>query len=123
MNSEEKEIERLYEDMYAAMVNKDEAELDRVHDDSFVLIHMTGMRQSKKEYISAIMNGTLNYYSSVKESLDIKVDGESARVTGRSRVTAAVFGGGKHVWKLELVLNLKKTDGGWKIIRTQASTW
>ena len=44
MNDETK-LRQLYEDMYAAMVAKDEAELDRVHDDSFVLVHMTGMNQ------------------------------------------------------------------------------
>ena len=43
------QIEQLYQEMYEAMVNKDEAELERVHDDTFVLIHMTGMHQSKKE--------------------------------------------------------------------------
>ncbi len=57
------QIIKLYHDMYAAMVAKDEAELKRLHDDSFVLIHMTGMHQSKQEYIRAIMDGTLNYYS------------------------------------------------------------
>ena len=44
---DKKQIEQLYQDMYAAMVKKDEAELDRVHDDTFVLIHMTGVLQSK----------------------------------------------------------------------------
>ena len=37
MNDEVK-LRKLYEDMYAAMVGKDEAELDRVHDESFVLV-------------------------------------------------------------------------------------
>ena len=37
--------------MYSAMVNKDRAELKRVHDDSFVLHHMTGMRQDKQTYV------------------------------------------------------------------------
>lgn len=60
MNDEAK-LRKLYEDMYAAMVVKDEAELVRVHDDSFVLIHMTGMHQDKKNYIRSILNGTLNY--------------------------------------------------------------
>ena len=50
MNDEGK-LRKLYEDMYAAMVVKDEAELVRVHDDSFVLIHMTGMHQDKKTYM------------------------------------------------------------------------
>ncbi len=64
------QILQLYHDMYAAMTAKDEAELDRVHDDSFVLIHMTGMRQTKQQYIRAIMDGTLNY-SKVKRILTL----------------------------------------------------
>ena len=46
---DKEQITKLYHDMYAAMISKDEAELDRVHGDSFVLIHMTGMRQSKRD--------------------------------------------------------------------------
>ena len=49
MNDEES-LRQLYEDMYAAMVTKDAAELDRVHDDSFVLVHMTGLHQDKETY-------------------------------------------------------------------------
>ena len=117
------QIEQLYQDLYEAMVNKDEAELDRVHDDTFILLHMTGMHQNKKEYIRAIMSGVLNYYSSEKESLDIRIDGEDAKVIGKSRVTAAVFGGGKHTWRLELTFDLKKRPDGWKFVRAEASTW
>ncbi len=57
MITDEERITRLYEEMYSAMINKDKAELERIHDDSFVLYHMTGMKQSKSEYISAIMSG------------------------------------------------------------------
>ena len=64
------QILQLYHDMYAAMTAKDEEELNRVHDDSFVLIHMTGMRQTKQQYIRAIMDGTLNY-SKVKRILTL----------------------------------------------------
>ena len=117
------QIEQLYQDLYEAMVNKDEAELDRVHDDTFILLHMTGMHQNKKEYIRAIMSGVLNYYSSDKESIDILINGEDARVIGRSRVTAAVFGGGRHIWRLELTFDLKKRPDGWKFVRAEASTW
>ena len=55
-------LRQLYEDMYAAMIAKDERELARIHDDDFLLVHMTGMRQDKAAYINAIQNGTLNYY-------------------------------------------------------------
>ena len=84
-------IEALYREMYKAMVEKDTATLNRVHADNFVLTHMTGMHQSKQEYIRAIANGTLNYYSAEHEQMDIKVDGNHATLTGRSRVNAAVM--------------------------------
>ena len=122
MNDETK-LRQLYEDMYAAMVAKDEAELDRVHDDSFVLVHMTGMHQDKKTYIRSILNGTLNYYSAVTENLSVQVNGDTATMTGQSRVNAAVFGGGKHTWRLQLFFHAKKTDNGWKLTKAEASTW
>ena len=57
---DKQKIEALYREMYEAMVAKDTATLNRVHADDFVLTHMTGMHQSKQEYIRAIANGTLN---------------------------------------------------------------
>ncbi|MBQ5316287.1 MAG: nuclear transport factor 2 family protein [Oscillospiraceae bacterium] len=116
-------LEQLYEDMYNAMIAKDEAELLRVHDDSFVLVHMTGMKQDKKAYIHAIMGGTLNYYSARTEELKIDVYGEKAVITGRSEVTAAVFGGGKHTWRLQLSFEAKKQGSEWKLTRAEASTY
>jgi len=121
--TDKEQIEQLYHDMYAAMVKKDRAELLRVHDASFVLVHMTGMRQSRQAYIDAILNGTLNYYLEQTESLDITVQGDTARMTGKSRVTAAVFGGGRHTWRLALDFTLKKTDGAWKLTGAAAATY
>ena len=53
------------------MVAKDTVVLNRVHADDFVLTHMTGMHQSKQEYIRAIAGGTLNYYSAEHEQMEI----------------------------------------------------
>ena len=122
--SDKEQIVKLYHDMYAAMVEKDKTELERVHGDSFVLIHMTGMHQSKREYIQAIMDGTLNYYSEKTESLDIKInENTTAMLIGQSLVSAAVFGGGKHTWRLQLRFELKKIGDAWKLTKAQASTW
>ena len=117
------QIEQLYRDMYKAMVEKDSATLDRVHADEFVLVHMTGMRQSKREYIRAIMDGTLNYYSATHEQTDITLDGDRVTLTGRSRVTATVFGGGKSTWRLQLRFQLVKRDGRWQFTEARASTY
>ncbi len=121
--SDRERIERLYHEMYQAMVNKNRAELERVHGESFYLLHMTGMKQSKAVYIDSIMNGTLNYFDEQTEQLDIQVNGDTAIMTGKSRVTAAVFGGGKHTWRLQLKFTLDKINGEWKLTSAKASTY
>ena len=120
---DKKEIAALYESMYRAMIAKDSATLARVMSDDFVLIHMTGMRQSKKQYVAAILDGTLYYYSATTENLDIEVDGDEAVLTGRSRVTAAVFGGGRHTWPLLLRFRLRREADEWKFTESSASTY
>ena len=121
--TDKEQIIQLYKEMYTAMVNKDSAELYRVHDDSFVLVHMTGMRQPKEVYISSIMDGTLNYYSASHEDMQVEVKGDTAVLVGRSRVTAAVFGGGKHTWRLQLRFQLVKKNGQWRFALASASTY
>lgn len=121
--TDKEQIIQLYKEMYTAMVNKDRAELERVHDDSFVLVHMTGMRQPKEVYISSIMDGTLNYYSAEHEDMQVEVKDNTAVLVGRSRVTAAVFGGGKHTWRLQLRFQLVKKNGEWRFALASASTY
>ncbi len=120
---DKQQIIELYYQMYRAMVEKDTVTLDSIHADEFVLIHMTGMRQSKQAYIQAIANGTLNYYSAEHEQLDVTIDRNRAILTGRSRVTAAVFGGGKHTWQLQLHFNLRKENNQWRFTSSEASTY
>ena len=121
--TDKKQIIQLYKEMYTAMVNKDRAELERVHDDSFVLVHMTGMRQPKEVYISSIMDGTLNYYSAEHEDMQVEVKGDTAVLIGKSKVTAAVFGGGKHTWRLQLRFQLVKKNSEWRFALASASTY
>ncbi|MBR1384119.1 MAG: nuclear transport factor 2 family protein [Ruminococcus sp.] len=121
--TDKEKIIRLYKEMYTAMINKDRAELERVHDDSFVLVHMTGMRQPKQVYIDSIMDGTLNYYSAAHEDMQVEINGDTAVLTGRSRVGAAVFGGSKHTWQLQLRFQLVKKDDDWYFTLASASTY
>lgn len=120
---EEELIRSVYKQMYAGMISKDETLLREVLDDSFVLVHMTGMRQSKEEFVSAVMNGTLNYFSGRQESLTVEQFGDTAVMIGRSVVAAAVFGGGKHTWRLQQKCEMKKSDGKWRITRSVVSTY
>lgn len=117
------QIIALYHQMYQAIVEKDTSTLDRIHAPEFVLVHMTGMRQSKQAYIQAIADGTLNYYSAEHEQLDVTVNNERATLQGRSRVSAAVFGGGRHTWRLQLTFQLVKRNGHWLFTESRASTY
>ena len=121
--TDKEQIEALYREMYKAMIEKDTATLNLVHADDFVLTHMTGMHQSKQVYIQSIANGTLNYYSAEHEQMDIKVSGDRATLRGRSRVNAAVFGGGRHTWRLQLSFQLVKKDDHWLFLSAIASTY
>ncbi len=121
--NDEQLIRDAYTRMYEGMIVKDESILREVLDDSFVLIHMTGMRQPKEAFIKAVLNGTLNYFSAEHEKMPVEISGDTAVLTGQSYVAAAVFGGGRHNWHLQQKCSLKKTDGVWKITRSVASTY
>lgn len=121
---EEKELIRnAYKKMYDGMISKKEAVLREVLDDSFVLVHMTGMRQPKEEFIKAVLNGTLNYFSAEHEHLPVEINGNTAVLKGQSYVVAAVFGGGRSNWRLQQKCSMKKINGQWKITRSVASTY
>ena len=122
-NNDKALLERIYAEMYRAMIAKDTATLASMLDDSFVLVHMTGMRQAKHDYLRAIANGTLNYYSCDDTRLDISINGERAQMTGCSRVSAAVFGGGRHIWSLRLDIALRKQGGRWLMTEIEAGTY
>ena len=112
-----------YDRMYRAMCEKDMDTLDAVLDENFHLLHMTGMRQDKRGYMKHIQNGTLNYADAHTEDLDISVRGDEAELTGRSRVRAAVFGGGWHSWRLELRMKAIRHGGTWRFCFAAASTY
>ena len=116
-------IENAYREMYRGMVEKDRDLLNGVLDDSFVLIHMTGMCQNKEAFIRAVEDGTLNYFSAEHQQMDVDISDESADMTGKSVVTAAVVGGGRHTWRLQLRMKLIRQNETWRITEARASTY
>ena len=116
-------LTQCYHTMYRGMIEKDMELLGESLDESFVLTHMTGMRQTKYQYMDDIANGTLNYYSEKTEHIEIAVSGDQAKLVGQSRVSAAVFGGGRHVWSLQLSMKAVKRSGKWFMTEAVASTY
>ena len=48
---------------------------------------------------------------------------DTATMTGRSRVNAAVYGGGRHTWRLQIKSTLVRKDGRWLFVEQRASTY
>ena len=121
--SEEEQIKDLYRNYWDCMIRKDAAGLQDIMSDAYTLRHMTGTRQSREEFIDGLLAGTFNYYSAEHDGIDVKINGETAVMTGKSRVVAAVYGGRKHLWRLQGDFTLRKEQGKWKLSSSRASTY
>ena len=54
-------LERFIE-FQQALIDKDADKLDEILTDKYELVHMSGKKQTKEEFIAEIMDGPLNYY-------------------------------------------------------------
>ncbi|MBR6862330.1 MAG: nuclear transport factor 2 family protein [Acidaminococcaceae bacterium] len=120
---EREAIRELYREYWRCMIAKDADGLRELMADDYVLMHMTGVRQSKEAFIKGLLDGTFNYYSAEHDSIEVTVSGDSADMIGKSRVLAAVYGGGKHRWKLRGDFTLRKENGAWRFTGSRASTY
>ena len=122
MNDRE-QIEELYRIYWQCMISKDIAGMDRIMAEDYELRHMTGLRQPKQDFFRSVISGELNYYSAKHDKIIVEVSGDTAAMTGRSRVEAAVYGGGRNTWRLQGDFTLRKEDGVWKLTSSKASTY
>ena len=106
-----------------AMIEKDADGLRSLMAEDYSLLHMTGVRQSAEVFLKGLTDGTFNYYAAEHDSIQVTLNGSSALMIGRSRVTAAVYGGGKHSWRLQGDFTLRNENGTWKFTGSRASTY
>ena len=123
MTDETEIIREVYRTYWRCMIEKDATGLRQLMSDDYELRHMTGLRQSGEVFLSGLLDGTFNYYSAVHDSIEVRVDGNKAVMTGKSRVVAAVYGGGKHSWRLRSDFTLRKENGSWKLTSSGASSY
>lgn len=96
-----------------ALIDKNEDKLNEIIQDGYELVHMSGKRQSKDEFISEVMDGTLNYFKSeIFNPTILWDDDENASLIADVTLTAKVYGiEGK--WTLNTVASFEKIDGVW----------
>ena len=116
-------IKEMYRQYWKCMIDKDADGLREMMSADYCLMHMTGARQSADEFISGLMGGTFNYYSADHDDIQVSINGDAATMIGKSRVLAAVYGGGRHKWRLRGDFTLRKENGAWKLASSRASTY
>lgn len=116
-------IRAIYREYWRCMINKDDKGLRELMSDDYYLMHMTGVRQSADTFIRSLLDGTFNYYSADHDEIQVAVNGCSATMIGKSRVVAAVYGGGKKRWRLQGDFTLRKEGEQWKLTSSLASVY
>ena len=115
-------IRDLYREYWRCMIAKDADDLRGMMTDDYSLLHMTGLRQPAELFLKGLLDGTFNYYAADHDSIEVNVSGDQASLIGKSRVLAAVYGGGKHSWRLQGDFTLRKEEGCWKFSSSRTST-
>ena len=123
MTDDRSEIEALYRRYWRCMIEKDMDGLRGMMADDYCLTHMTGTRQSADEFLRGLSRGTFNYFSAEHDEIAVTLRGSTAALVGKSRVEAAVYGGGRHLWRLRGDFTLRKEHGMWKLASSEASTY
>lgn len=113
MDLARQEIEQFLDDWNAAMIAADTARLGAMMDDSIILRHITGMTQTKREWLEEVASGSMKYHKIVKRDVSISFASDgSASVSFTSVITATIWGS-YGTWTLSGSMRLMKRDGRW----------
>src|SRR5215213_1448243 len=111
-----------YEDQRRAMVAGDADALGALLAGDFTLVHMTGYRQPKIEWLADVRSGAMTYHSIEDIDVSVGVSGGAPVVTARTR-TAATIWGAFGTWPLQLRITFTHAGSSWVASGTVASTW
>jgi hypothetical protein len=111
-----------YRAIHRWMVAADTDQLDTLLDSDYALTHMTGYRQSKREWLEQIDSGQMQYHSSRERDVTVDITGVTAVMVGRNVVDATIWGS-RGTWNLQLTTSYQRRDGDWIATTTIASTF
>lgn len=112
MTTEEKEVYAAYEAINNAIIKKDRVAMELYFNDNLTFTHMSGKKQTQKEFIGEIMDGTLNYFKVGTKDFSISVNGDTAHMKVTHILTAKVYGISGS-WTMSGENTYKKWDGIW----------
>ena len=113
MEQQKKEIEQFLDDWNAAMIAEDTVRLGAMMDDGIILRHITGMTQTKREWLEEVASGSMKYHKIEKRDVVVTSNSDgSASVSFTSVITATIWGS-YGTWTLSGIMRLVKRSGRW----------
>lgn len=113
-------LEQLVREWADAVVHADLPKLERIKDNSFKGT-AEGIGFSKAMFLEAVKSGVVKVAAWTIEDVKVSIKGNSAVVTGRSKLTNAVYMGkdfsGEYEWTDRFV---KQRDGSWRAVSSQS---
>lgn len=121
---EQAEIIPMMRAYHAAMIEARVAGLDELLAPDYILIHITGVTQTKREWLDVIRSGAFDYHSIDldESSLVVNVSGDVAMLHGRG-IFNATIDGMTHPWRLPFAMHHAKVSGRWLIKHARYSSF
>jgi len=118
----EQQVLQAEKDRFAAMVKGDKAALERLLADDLTYTHTSALFQTKAEFITSVLGGTIDYVSVVPSESDwkVRIDGNLAIVNGVAAVN--VIDTGKDLkFKIRYTTVHRNQGGRWQLASWQAT--
>lgn len=113
MEKIKQEIEQFLDDWNAAMIAADTVRLGAMMDDNIILRHITGMTQTKREWLEEVASGSMKYHKIEKRDVVVTSNSDgSASVSFTSVITATIWGS-YGTWTLSGTMRLVKRSERW----------
>ncbi|WP_414048893.1 nuclear transport factor 2 family protein [Macrococcus animalis] len=122
MNTPEEQVYLVYKSLYTAMINEDVDRINQLMMEGSFLVHMTGYKQPKREWLKAIEDQSMKYFSSIEENIEIMMKDKKATLIAQNRVDANI-NGMRNTWSLELTIYMVKFEKDWIISHIDAKTY
>jgi hypothetical protein len=118
--NEEREVMDKLVQLQEALMSKDIKKLDKLFDDSFVLIRGSGRKESKTEFLTDIQEDVLHYRESKIEVPSIKIKDEKASIITIVDLRTCLLGV-QSIWNLDSKFSLRKINDDWYFVKWDTS--
>jgi ketosteroid isomerase-like protein len=116
----QKEIDRLEDLRYEAMIKNDYATFESIVADDWVYNTALGVTETKQTYIANLKSGTVKIKKAVRKDVKTRFYGDTAVVMGKTDVDANVKGEDKTFHLLYLNVWVKRGDK-WQLVAREST--